>query len=135
MKAKILLSLLVMPSFALGLDQMDKQLMQIANEFNQSMPMDVGNGVVAVNMGYIPGSRIVIASYQFQTATVAEIKQYGIDKIKAQGEKNLVRMNCTSEPNAEYMRNQGIRMKYRYFDKYNNHICDIWVSKEDCLRL
>lgn len=135
MKAKVFLLLLVMPSLALALDQIDKELMEMVNEFNQSMPMNVGNGMVALNMGYIPGSRIIIASYQFQTATVAQLKQYGIDKIKAQGKQNLVRMNCTSEPNGEYIRKEGLRMKYSYFDKDNNHIYDIWVSKEDCLRL
>ena len=88
--------------------------------------------MVQINMGYIPGERIIISNYKFNEASVADLKRYGIDEIKKKGKENLVRMNCTSEPNGEYLREEGLRMKYSYFDRDSAHIYDIWVSKKDC---
>lgn len=135
MKIFIASVMMMLSSISYALDQINRDLLQMVNEYNQSLPMNVGNGMVAMNMGYIPGSRIITANYQFQTATVAQIKQFGIEKIKAQGKQNLVRLNCTSEPNGEYIRKEGLRMKYSYFDRDNNHIYDIWVTKDDCTKI
>lgn len=135
MKATVFFLLLMIPSFAFSIDLIDEQLMDIVNESNKSMPMNVGNGMTALNMGYIPGARVIIINYQLQNATVEQIKQYGIDNLKAQGKQNLVRLNCTSTPNSEFIREEGVRMKYSYYDKDYNHVYDIWVSKDDCLGL
>lgn len=133
MKEKIFLLLFMIPTFAFSLDLIDKELMDMANESNKSMPMNVGNGLILMNMAYIPVSRIIIMNYQIQSVTVAQIKKYGINNLKAQGKQNLVHLNCTSTPNGEFIREEGVRMKYSYYDKDYNHVYDIWISKDDCL--
>lgn len=124
--------LIILSSSVYAQDQVDREMMEAVNEMNQLMPMNVGNGLVALNMGYIPGSRIVVTTYRFESATVEQIRAFGIEALKAQGKQALVRMNCTSEPNGEFIRQEGLRMKYIYFDKNHNQIYDIWVTKEDC---
>jgi len=104
----------------------DKQLMQIASEFNKSCPIMVDKETRLNNVVASTG-KTVIYNYTLVDLSLEQVKIPQLqDYIRPRAINNV-----KTSPDMKMFRDNKVTMVYRYSDKAGKFLCDIKVTPED----
>ena len=133
--AAIILALLSQVSIAAMSN--DKQLLQLAEQYNKHLPKKFGNLIIE-KVRYVPGAHTLATTHRLLDKDASQITQDMLALYQRMSKKNFVRQLCLAKPapksRAYLLKQENLLLKYQYVDRNKKPLFTFSVSKQDCAR-